>query len=80
LINAFNPDLVVLGGILSLAGEWLLPTVRAEVAWRALRWNAEATEILLAQHGFDACVMGGVATLLQAIVLEPGRYHPQNNA
>lgn len=78
LINAFNPDLVVLGGILSLAGQWLLPTVRAEVGWRALRWNAEATEILSAQHGFDACAMGGVATLLQAIVLEPGRYHPQN--
>ena len=75
LINAFNPDLVVLGGILSLAGDWLLPVVRAEVARRALRWNAEATAILLAQHGFDACVMGGVATLLQAIVLEPGRYH-----
>lgn len=80
LINGFNPDLVVLGGILSLAGEWLLPTVRAEVARRALRWNAEATEILVAQHGFDACVMGGVATLLQAIVLEPGRYHLQNHA
>lgn len=80
LINSFNPDLVVLGGILSLAGEWLLPTVHAEVARRALRWNAEATEILVAQHGFDACVMGGVATLLQAIVLEPGRYHLQNHA
>ncbi len=75
LINAFNSDLVVLGGMLSLAGQWLLPVVRAEVARRALRWNAEATAILLAQHGFDACVMGGVATLLQAIVLEPGRYH-----
>ncbi|GAB4418121.1 MAG: ROK family transcriptional regulator [Anaerolineae bacterium] len=75
LINAFNPDLIVLGGILSLAGNLLLPAIRAEVAQRALRWNAAATQIELAQHGFDACVMGGVAALLQAIVLEPGKYN-----
>lgn len=75
LINAFNPDLIVLGGILSLAGDLLLPAIRAEVSQRALRWNAEATKIELAQHGFDACVMGGVAALLQAIVLEPGKYN-----
>lgn len=75
LINAFNPDLIVLGGILSLAGDLLLPVIRAEVSRRALHWNAAATVIELAQHGFDACVMGGVATLLQAIVLEPGKYN-----
>ncbi|MGQ9849079.1 MAG: ROK family protein [Aggregatilineaceae bacterium] len=78
LINAFNPDLVVLGGILSLAGDLLLPVIRAEVAQRALRWNAAATQIQLAQHGFDACVMGGVAALLQAVVLEPGKYNLLN--
>jgi hypothetical protein len=38
---------------------------------RALRWNREATEVVLAEHGFDACVMGGLAMVYQAILAEP---------
>jgi glucokinase-like ROK family protein len=51
LVNALNPDLVVLGGILSLAGEFLLPIAQAEVDRRALSYNAAATQIVLAQYG-----------------------------
>ena len=72
LVNALNPDLVLLGGILSLAGKFLLPIVELELEQRALRWNAEATQVALAQHGFDACVMGGVAMVYQAILAQPG--------
>jgi glucokinase-like ROK family protein len=71
LINALNPQLVVFGGILSLAGEFILPVVAEEVQARALRWNREATRIVLARHGLDACVMGGVARVFQAILAEP---------
>ena len=74
LINAFNPDLVVLGGILSLAGEFLLPLIEQEIQARALRWNAAATRVILAKHGFDTCVMGGVAILFQTIVMQPATY------
>jgi glucokinase-like ROK family protein len=72
LVNALNPDLVVLGGRLSAAGEFLLPAVEAELQGRALRWNAEATQVVLAKHGADACVMGGVAAVTQAVLAEPG--------
>jgi glucokinase-like ROK family protein len=72
LLNALNPDLVVLGGRLSAAGEFLLPAVKAELSRRALRWNAEGTQVVLAKHGNDACVMGGVATVTQAVLAEPG--------
>jgi glucokinase-like ROK family protein len=71
LVNALNPQLVVFGGILSLAGEFVLPVVADEIQRRALRWNREATRIVLARHGFDACVMGGVAKVFQAILAEP---------
>jgi len=71
LVNALNPQLVVFGGILSLAGEFILPVVAEELQRRALRWNREATRIVLARHGFDACVMGGVARVFQAILAEP---------
>jgi glucokinase-like ROK family protein len=72
LVNALNPDLVVLGGRLSAAGEFLLPAANAELQGRALRWNAEATQVVLAKHGADACVMGGVAAVTQAVLAEPG--------
>jgi glucokinase len=71
LVNVLNPELVVFGGILSLASEFLLPMVKREVEQRALRWNREATEVVRAEHGSDACVMGGVATVYQAILAEP---------
>jgi hypothetical protein len=72
LVNALNPELVVLGGQLSSAGEFVLPAVEAELQRRALRWNAAATQVVLARHGSDACVMGGVATVTQAVLAEPG--------
>ena len=75
LVNAYNPDLVVFGGILSLASEFILPTIRSEVERRALRWNLGAVQVVQAHHGSDACVMGGVAAICQAILLQPGLYN-----
>jgi glucokinase-like ROK family protein len=71
LMNALNPGLVVFGGILSLAGEFILPAVHRELEQRALRWSQSAAQVVLARHGFDACVMGGVATVYQAVLAEP---------
>jgi hypothetical protein len=42
---------------------------------RALRWNREAVQVVLARHRFDACVMGGVAQVLQDILRGPTRTH-----
>lgn len=72
LVNTLNPRRVVFGGILSRAGDFLLPAINAELQQRALRWTETSTEVVLAKHGFDACVMGGVATVLQSILSNPG--------
>lgn len=72
LVNVFNPDLVLLGGILSLAHAYLLPPVRDELARRALHWSAAAAEVRRSQYGPDACVMGGVALVYQTILAQPG--------
>jgi glucokinase-like ROK family protein len=66
LVNALNPELVVLGGSLSLAGELLLPAIDKELSEHALRWNRSAVRVVIAQHRFDACVMGGIATVIEA--------------
>jgi len=71
LVNALNPELVVCGGILSLAGEFLMPALAKELEQRALRWNREATEVVLAKHGFDAAAMGGVAAVYETILSQP---------
>jgi glucokinase-like ROK family protein len=77
LVNALNPELVIFGGILSLAGQFLLPAVRREMNQRALRWNRSATQVVLARHGSDACVMGGIARVYQAILAEPDNIRRQ---
>jgi predicted NBD/HSP70 family sugar kinase len=71
LVNALNPDIVVFGGILSLASEFLLPRVKAELAHRALRWSSETARVVPAKHGFDAAVMGGVATVYHTVLAQP---------
>jgi glucokinase-like ROK family protein len=73
LVNTLNPELVVFGGILSLGWEFLLPPVTEEIQRRALHWNREAMQVVLARHGFDACVIGGLALVLQDILREPQR-------
>jgi glucokinase-like ROK family protein len=71
LVNALNPELVVFGGIMSLASDYLLPVVKKELHQRALRWNREAIKVVVAKHGQEACVMGGVARIFQAVLAEP---------
>ena len=71
LINALNPELVVIGGILSVAAEYLFPAIRAELENRALKWNYQATKVVQSQHGVDSCVLGGVASIYHAILSAP---------
>lgn len=71
LINALNPQLIVFGGIYSLAHKHLLPTVREVIQQRALRWSRETTELVLPMYGEDACAMGGVATVFHHVLSQP---------
>ena len=72
LINVLNSELVILGGIYSTLGEFLLPAVIKRLNQSALKWNANATKVVLAQQGSDACVKGGLAKVYQAILTQPG--------
>lgn len=65
LVNALNPHLIVLGGELSIAGEYLLPKIKEVVAEQALQWSYEDCEILIAKHGSNATLMGAIARVHQ---------------
>lgn len=73
LVNALNPEAVVFGGVLSLASDFLMPTIQRVIQERALRWLAKPLRLLVATHGFDACVMGGVALVYQQVLSRPFR-------
>jgi glucokinase-like ROK family protein len=76
LLNAFNPSLFVLGGVLSLAGPYLLPRVQREMATRALSAARNDVQIKLSAFKFDACVMGGVSLLMREILNNPTAWKP----
>lgn len=71
LINALNPEMVVFGGTLSLAQEFLLPVMQETICARALRWSARAAQLVVAAYGSDACVMGAVAMVYDQILAQP---------
>jgi glucokinase-like ROK family protein len=71
LINALNPGIIVLGGILSAAWEILEPEINKELSARALYWNRESTKVVLGKNGKQSCVMGGIAVVYQAILSKP---------
>lgn len=71
LVNTFNPELVVLGGALSLASPFLLPVIERTVAEHALAKPCEIVKVVASAHGTDACVMGTVALVLDEILREP---------
>lgn len=85
LINALNPEMVVFGGTLSLAKEFLLPVIQQTMSERALRWSWRAAQVVVAAYGSDACVMGAVAMVYDSILRQPfeslgaGAYAANNN-
>jgi len=71
LVNAFNPEILVFGGVLSVGSEFLMPVVRQTIRERALRWSVDSTQVLVAAYGLDSCVMGGVAAVYHQILSQP---------
>jgi glucokinase-like ROK family protein len=71
LVNIFNPEMVVVGGSMSIAGSHLLPAIQSVVDRRALPECRRGLEIQLSAFGPDAGVMGAVALVVRAITEDP---------
>ncbi len=70
-INTFDPDLVIVGGGVSNAGDLLLDPARESAARFVVPGVGTRTQIRLARYGPQAGVRG--ATLLAGQELELGR-------
>jgi glucokinase len=64
LLNLINPDVVVLAGGVTQAGELILAPLRAEVRRRAFRPAVDAARIVPGALGGRAGVIGAAATFL----------------
>ena len=73
LMNTFDPDLVVIGGGVSAAGELLRGPAEATARRFALTGVGTQTRIRLARYGNDAGVRGAALLALQELALEPER-------
>ncbi len=68
LVNLFNPQMVVLGGVVArLAGDDLLVPLRQEVAALAMEVPAQAVRIVLGELGETSVVVGATALALRSL-------------
>ncbi len=72
LINIFNPEKIILGGPLSLAGEYLLPAIRETIAHHSFlpEINQQA-EVQLSSFRSDASLIGAIAIVIDDVLSRP---------
>jgi glucokinase-like ROK family protein len=71
LVNVFNPQLVVLGGVLSTANEIFIPMIRETVKQNSLFPMRTALSIVPSEAGTDDCIMGAVSLVLDDLMGAP---------
>lgn len=76
LVNIFNPQLIVLGGPVGRGLGEGLTSIRAQVAGQITILPDSTARIELTQITSNACALGAVAQVLDAVMGDPARYTP----
>ncbi|MCC5467281.1 ROK family transcriptional regulator [Pelosinus baikalensis] len=71
LINAFNPQLVIIGNSLPLAGDILMDELRKEAGKRCFASKYFSVKILPSQLNMHACAMGAAALVISRLYASP---------
>jgi glucokinase-like ROK family protein len=71
LINFFNPEKIILGGPLSLAGNYLLPAIQEVVSRHSLPVVNQEMEVVLSHFGTDASLIGAIAIVVDQVLSQP---------
>jgi len=71
LINAFNPQLVIIGNSLPLAGDILMDELRKEAEKRCFASKYFSVKILPSQLNMHACAMGAAALVISRLYASP---------
>ena len=71
LINIFNPEKIILGGPLSIAGAYLLPAIKETVSRHSFPEVGQQAEVLLSSFGPDASLIGAIAIVVDDVLKKP---------
>lgn len=78
LINAYNPDIIVLGDCISRGGDLLLPMVRQVVSERTIPELHDKVQIKLSNLKVDSTFYGAAAIAADRILQMPGAFWRKN--
>jgi glucokinase-like ROK family protein len=71
LINIFNPEKIILGGPLSMAGQYLLPAIEKTVSLHSLPEIDQHAKVVLSSFGTDASLIGAIAIVVNDVLSNP---------
>jgi len=73
LINIFNPEKIILGGPLSIAGDYLMPAIHQVISRHTLPEIDQQAEVVLSSFGPDASLIGATAIVVDAVLSNPSQ-------
>jgi len=68
MINIFNPELIVIGGGVSMAGDIFFNTIREVVSRNVMQPTSRQVDILPVAHGNNAALMGAFSLILNKVL------------
>lgn len=71
LVNAFNPEVVIVGNTIGRCGRWVLDEATKEMEARGLSQLTTGVRVMPAKLGPDACAIGGVSLVLSDFLSLP---------
>jgi predicted NBD/HSP70 family sugar kinase len=71
LLNILNPEKIILGGPLSIVGNYLLPSAKNVATNHARPEMRPKVDILLSSFGKDASLIGAVSIVVDDILSNP---------
>ena len=74
LINAYNPDIIVIGDSVSQGGDLLLPTIKEVVKQRTIPELYSKVEIKISSLKVDATLYGAAAIATDRVLRRPSEY------
>jgi predicted NBD/HSP70 family sugar kinase len=74
LVNIFNPELVVLGGLLGRIHPFVAPTVERTIDRLALPASRSLVRLVPARLGVDAPLLGAAELALEPLVADPAAW------
>ena len=78
LINAYNPDIIIIGDVLSKAGDLILPDIKRFTEERAIKELYEKTEIKISELEVDPTLYGAAAIATERVLRKPSEYLTKN--